>query len=283
MEPSTPDPAHGAAMRVLITDDHTVVRKGIRALLMTEPDIEVVGEAENGQQAVAEAVRLRPDVILMDIVMPKMDGIEAIRRISARQPETRILVLTSFATDEKVFPAIKAGALGYLLKDSEPDDLIQAIHQVYRHEPSLHPTIAKKVLQELPASPAPEGTAEPLTETEFEILRLAAMGQSNREVGQHLGVNEARVQGHINSVLRKLHLASRTQAVLYALQEGLASFEEAAPGYVSRLLDALPDTASETPDELEALRQIAADYEQVGQELALAGKNSGQLSARPVA
>jgi NarL family two-component system response regulator LiaR len=150
-------------IRVLVVDDHAVVRQGIRALLATETDIEVVGEAENGREAVAEAEGLQPDVILMDLVMPEMDGIEAIGRITARQLEARILVLTSFAADDKVFPAIKAGALGYLLKDSSPEDLVAAIHQVHQGESSLHPTIARKLLQELSQPPDKPPTLDPLT------------------------------------------------------------------------------------------------------------------------
>jgi NarL family two-component system response regulator LiaR len=216
-----------SAIRVLVADDHAIVRKGIRALLATEPDIEVVGEVENGQEAVAEADRLRPDVILMDLVMPEMDGIEAIRRITAHQSEARILVLTSFAADDKVFPAIKAGALGYLLKDSSPGELVQAIHQVYRGESSLHPTIARKLLQELSRPSERPPTPEPLTEREVEVLRLVARGQSNREIADQLVISEATVRTHVSNILGKLHLASRTQAALYALREGLASLDEA--------------------------------------------------------
>jgi NarL family two-component system response regulator LiaR len=142
------------SIRVLVVDDHAIVRKGIRALLATESDIEMVGEATNGKEAISQTENLQPDVILMDLVMPEVDGIEAIRHITARQPEARILVLTSFATNEKVFPAIKAGALSYLLKDSEPEVLLQAIRQAHRGESSLHPTIARNLLEEL--SPASE-------------------------------------------------------------------------------------------------------------------------------
>ncbi len=216
-----------SAIRVLVADDHAIVRKGIRALLATEPDIEVVGEAENGREAVTEAERLRPDVILMDLVMPEVDGIEAIRRITARQPEARILVLTSFAADDKVFPAIKAGALGYLLKDSGPEELVQAIHQVYRGESSLHPMIARKLLQELSRPSERPPTPEPLTEREVEVLRLVAQGRSNREIGNQLTISEGTVRTHVSNILGKLHLASRTQATLYALREGLASLEDA--------------------------------------------------------
>ena len=214
------------SIRVLVADDHAIVRKGIRALLATEPDIEVVGEAENGREAVTEAERLQPDVILMDLVMPEVDGIEAIRRITARQPEARILVLTSFAADDKVFPAIKAGALGYLLKDSGPEELVQAIHQVYRGESSLHPTIARKLLHELSRPSERPPTPEPLTEREVEVLRLVARGQSNQEIADQLVISEATVRTHMSNILGKLHLASRTQAALYALREGLASLDD---------------------------------------------------------
>ena len=149
-------------IRVLIADDHAILRKGIRALLGTEPDMEVVGETADGLETVAQARTLRPDVILMDLVMPKMDGIEATRRITAEQPGVRILVLTSFAADDKVFPAIKAGALGYILKDSGPAELVRAIHQVHQGQPSLEPAIALKVLHELSHPPQRPPTPDPL-------------------------------------------------------------------------------------------------------------------------
>ncbi len=212
-------------IRVLVADDHAIVRKGIRALLATEPGIEVVGEAENGQQAIEEAAHLHPDVILMDLVMPEVDGIEAIRRITAEQSRVRILVLTSFAVDDKVFPAIKAGALGYLLKDSSPEELVEAIHRVYRGESSLHPTIARKVLQELSRPTDHPMTPEPLTEREVDVLQLVARGRSNQEIADLLVISEATVRTHVSNILSKLHLASRTQAALYALRKGLASLE----------------------------------------------------------
>lgn len=213
-------------IRVLIADDHAIVRKGIRALLATEADIEVVGEAADGKEAVEKAERLHPDVILMDLVMPGMDGIEATRRITTRQPETRILVLTSFAEDEKVFPALKAGALGYLLKDAGPEELVRAIRQVYCGESSLHPAIARKVLQELSRPPERPPTPEPLTERELEVLRLIAKGKSNREIAEELVISEATVRTHVSNILGKLQLASRTQAALYALREGIAELSE---------------------------------------------------------
>jgi len=213
-------------IRVLIADDHAILRKGIRALLGTEPDIEVVGETADGLETVAQAKTLRPDVILMDLVMPKMDGIEATRQITAEQPGVRILVLTSFAADDKVFPAIKAGALGYILKDSGPAELVQAIHQVYQGQPSLEPSIALKMLQELSHPPQRPPTPDPLSEREMEVLRLLAQGKSNREIADQLVITELTVRTHVSNILGKLHLASRTQAALYALKEGLASLND---------------------------------------------------------
>ena len=218
-------------IRVLIADDHAVVRIGIRALLTTEKDILVVGEANDGLEALNQANALNPDVILMDLMMPRMDGIEATRRITEHQPKARILVLTSFAADDKVFPAIKAGALGYLLKDSGPEELVKAIHGVYRGEPSLEPSIARKVLLELTHPPQATPTTSPLTERELEVLRLVAQGMSNREIAEHLVVAEFTVRSHVSSILSKLHLASRTQAALFALKTGLASLEDVPRGH----------------------------------------------------
>jgi len=213
-------------IRLLIVDDQAIVRKGICALLAEVEGIAVVGEASNGQEAVAQALALNPDVTLMDLAMPEMDGLEAIRQITAGQAGARILVLTSFVSDDKVFPAIKAGALGYLLKDSEPADLIHAIKQVNRGEPSLHPSIAVKVLQELrrPAEKTPPPNA--LTAREVEVLRLVAKGMSNREIATQLTTTEATIKTHVSSILSKLHLANRVQAALYAISEGVALPED---------------------------------------------------------
>ena len=218
-------------IRILIADDHNIVRKGIKVLLATEKDMQVVGEAENGLEAVEKAAALEPDVILMDLVMPEMDGIEATRRITSDRPESRILVLTSFAADDKVFPAVKAGALGYLLKDSTPEQLLEAIRQVHRGEPSLEPSIARKVLQELshPGGSSGKQTVDPLTERELEVLRLIAQGMSNKEIASKIFVAEWTVRSHVSNILGKLHLASRTQAALYALRSGLASLEDVPP------------------------------------------------------
>lgn len=213
------------AIRVLIVDDHTIVRKGIRALLTEIAGIEVVGEAADGQEAVAQANSLRPDVILMDLAMPKMDGIEATRQIKTSQPESRILVMTSFATDDKVLPAIKAGALGYLLKESAPEDLVQAIHQIHRGEPSLHPTIARKVLQEITDPSDRPPTPDPLTKREAEVLLLVAQGLSNQDIARRLCISDPTVRSHVSNIMSKLHLATRIQAALYALREGLVSLD----------------------------------------------------------
>jgi len=215
-----------APIRILIADDHAILRKGIRALLGTEPDMEVVGEAANGLETVAQAKALHPDVILMDLVMPEMDGIEATRHIAAEVPGVRILVLTSFAADDKVFPAIKAGALGYILKDTGPLELVQAIHQVHLGQPSLEPGIALRVLHELSHPPSQRPlTPDPLTQRELEVLRLVAKGRSNKEIAEELVITELTVRTHVSNILGKLQLASRTQAALYALKEGLASLD----------------------------------------------------------
>jgi NarL family two-component system response regulator LiaR len=210
-------------IRVFLADDHPIVRRGIGDLLGTEADMVVVGEATNGRDAVTGVTRHKPDVVLMDLVMPVMDGIEAIRRIKAAEPEAKILVLTSFATDDKVFPAIKAGALGYLIKDTGPDELIAAIHSVYQGEPTLHSSIARKLLQELAQPGEQPATPDPLTQRELDVLKLIARGLSNQEIAAELVVSVATIYTHVSRILDKLHLASRTQAALYALREGLAS------------------------------------------------------------
>ncbi len=213
-------------IRVLVVDDHAIVREGLRWLLATEPGIDLVGEAVDGIEAVAKARDLHPDVILMDLVMPRKDGIAAITEIKAEAPEARILVLTSYAEDEKVFPAIKAGALGYLLKDTTPRALLKAIRQIHAGFPSMHPLIARKLLQELQRPPDLPPTGAPLTEREVAVLRLLARGLSNEEIAAQLVISERTARTHVSNILGKLHLANRTQAALYALREGLARLDE---------------------------------------------------------
>jgi two-component system, NarL family, response regulator LiaR len=212
-------------IRVLIADDHAVVREGLRGLITSEPGMEVVAEARDGLETVERVRAVRPDVILIDLVMPRMDGIQAIGAITAEFPGSRILVLTSFADDDKVFPAIKSGALGYLLKDSSPQELLDAIREVYHGESSLHPTIARKLIRELSNPPNLPPAEEPLTEREVEVLRLVAQGLSNEEIGVRLFISERTVRTHVSNILGKLHLANRTQAALYALREGLATLD----------------------------------------------------------
>jgi NarL family two-component system response regulator LiaR len=207
---------------VLIVDDHAVVRQGLRAFLDLQEEIEVVGEATNGLEAVEQAGQLLPDVVLMDLVMPQMDGIEATRRIRALSPSTRVIVLTSYSEDDKVFSSIKAGALGYLLKGVSLADLLKAIQSAYRGEAQLHPDIAKKLMDEFSGrvrQPIPEA----LTDRELEVLRLIARGQNNRQISGELVISEKTVKTHVSNILGKLHLADRTQAAIYALRKGLAS------------------------------------------------------------
>ena len=220
-------PLSESNIRVLIVDDHAIVRKGIRALLSEAGGFAVVGEANDGQMAMLLAQDTQPDVILMDLLMPGIDGIEATRQITNRQPNTRILVLTSFAADNKVFPAIKAGAVGYLLKDSSPDELVRAIRQVHRGETALHPIIARKLLQEIARPAERQPAPEALTERELTVLRLIAQGLSNQDIADRIMISEATVRAHVSHILGKLHLASRTQAALYAVKEGLTDADAA--------------------------------------------------------
>ena len=212
-------------IRILIVDDHAVVREGLRSFIQVKPDMEVVGEAADGIEAVEKALSLEPDVILLDIVMPRLDGVGTIEQLNQESCKARILVITSFTEDDQIFPAIKAGALGYLLKDSMPNELIQAIRDVYRGEPCLHPTIARKLMDELNRERDLPPTEEPLTERELEVLALIAQGCSNREIGEQLHLSERTVGKYTSNILDKLHLANRTQAALYALRKGIAKLD----------------------------------------------------------
>ena len=213
-------------IKVFLVDDHAIVRDGIRAVLNTEPDFEIIGEATNGREAVSKVLSYQPDITLMDLVMPEMDGIEAIHQIIQKLPHARILVLTSFATDDKVFPAIKAGAIGYLLKDSDSDDLIRAIHQVHQGESSLHPKIARKLLKEITnVSESPNhlgSSVDPLTEREVEVLQLIVSGMTNREIGDKLFISKNTVATHIWNIYEKIGAANRAEATAYAIRHGIA-------------------------------------------------------------
>jgi NarL family two-component system response regulator LiaR len=213
-------------IRVLVVDDHLIVRKGTRALFAEIDNIEIVGEASNGREAVELVATLQPDVVIMDLVMPVMDGVEAIRQISERFPQVRVLALTSFAVEDKVLPAIKAGALGYLLKDVSSEELINALYRVADGEPYLHPSVARKVLNELQRTNEPEPPVETLTQRETEVLVLVAQGLTNIEIAARLNVAEVTVRTHVSNILSKLQLANRVQATLYALREGLTSLGE---------------------------------------------------------
>ncbi len=214
-------------IRVLIADDHTVVRGGLSALLEDVEGIDVIGEAADGVEAVLKTRSLKPDVVLMDLMMPRKTGIEAIEEIKHENPGARILVLTSYSDDDKVFAAIKAGALGYLLKETSTQDLLQAIRDVYHGESSLHPAIARKLIRELNRPTTLPPSDEPLTDREAEVLILVAQGLSNQDIANKLVISERTVRTHVSNILSKLHLANRTQAALYALKEGLTSLDEA--------------------------------------------------------
>lgn len=217
-------------IRILIADDHQLIRAGIRALLETENEFEVIGEAADGVEVIAKARTLQPDVILLDLQMPRKTGIEAIEEIKRDNANARILVLTSFADDARIFMAMKVGALGYLLKESSTPDLFQAIRNVHSGEYSLHPAVARKLIQEM-RRPSPLLTFnEPLTEREAEVLLLVARGLSNQDVAVLLAIRERTVSTHVSNILNKLHLANRTQATLYALKQGLITLEQVRIG-----------------------------------------------------
>jgi len=210
-------------IKVLIVDDHQVVRQGLRTFLELHEDISVIGEAEDGQQAVEMVRQLGPDVVLMDLVMPHMDGISATQQVLALNSSTKVIALTSFSEDDKVFPAIQAGAASYLLKDVSPDDLVEAIRAVHHGEARLHPDIARKLMQQVSlmhnvpqSSPLVE-----LTGREQEVLRLVAKGRSNREIAQELFISEKTVKTHVSNLLGKLQLTQRTQLVIYAIKNKL--------------------------------------------------------------
>jgi len=217
MEDSMTDP-----ISVLIVDDHEIVRRGIRAYLETQADFSVVGEAASGEQAVELARNLVPDVVLMDLILPGMDGVESTRRIKSLSPRTQIVVLTSYHEDEHIFPALKAGATAYVLKDIRMERLAETLHKAVNGEVTLHPRVAARVLQNMRGEK--EGEPNPyteLTEREMEVLKLLANGLSNSRIAGQLYISENTVKGHISNILSKLHLADRTQAAAFAWREGI--------------------------------------------------------------
>lgn len=207
---------------VLLVDDHKVVRQGVRAFLQTQTDIEVVGEADSGGTAVALVAEHAPDVVLMDLVMPGMDGVTATRQVKAQSPRTQIIMLTSYHQDEHIFPAIRAGALSYLLKDIEPAALADAVRQAAAGEAVLHPRVAARVVQEVQGSRQDAANVfTELSDRELEVLRLIADGANNGRIAEQLVISEKTVKSHVSNILSKLHLADRTQAAVLAWREGV--------------------------------------------------------------
>jgi len=207
---------------VLLVDDHSMVRLGLRAYFGTLDDIEVVGEAATGAEAVALARQHAPDVVLMDLIMPGLDGVQATQQVKKASPRTQVIVLTSYHEDEHIFPAIRAGALSYVLKDIDPDDLAEAIRRAHAGEAVLHPRVAARMVQELHGMRAASvNPFSELTERELDVLRHVAAGQSNKEIAASLVISEKTVKSHISNILGKLHLADRTQAAVFAWQSGI--------------------------------------------------------------
>jgi NarL family two-component system response regulator LiaR len=207
---------------VLIADDHPVVRQGVRTVLEVQEGLELAGEASDGAEAVQLVQQSLPDVVLMDLVMPGVDGIEATRQIRDLSPSTKVIVLTSFDDDERVFPAIKAGAAGYLMKDVPPAELAEAVRRVHRGEALVAPSVAAKLMQEVAGR---KPAIADLTERELDVLRLVARGLSNKLIARELVISEKTVKTHVSNILAKLHLADRTQAALYAVRERLVELE----------------------------------------------------------
>ena len=212
-------------IRILIVDDHTVVRDGLNALLSAERGMQVVGVAGDGDAAIQLVGELRPDIILLDLVMPRVDGVEATLQIKRDHPEVKILVLTSFGEDHQVFAAIKAGANGYLMKDTSTDELIQAVRDTISGVPVMQPEIAQKLIREIQSQDGLQDVENELTEREIEILQHLAQGKSNQQIADDLFLSERTVRTHITNILSKLGLKNRTQAVLYALREGIAHMQ----------------------------------------------------------
>jgi NarL family two-component system response regulator LiaR len=212
-------------IKVLIVDDHQVVRQGLRTFLELQEDVVVTGEAGDGLEAVEMVRQHKPDVVLMDLVMPRLDGISAMRQVVALGLSTRVIALTSFTEDDQVFPAIQAGASGYLLKDVSPDDLVEAIRAAHRGEATLHPNITRKLMEKVARPGKSEAQVEDLTERELDVVRLVAQGLSNQAIARDLVISEKTVKSHISNILGKLHLDDRTQLAIYAIKKGLVTPE----------------------------------------------------------
>ena len=208
-------------IRLLIADDHAVVRQGLRTFLELQEGIEVVAEAADGEEAVVAAERTKPDVVLLDLVMPRLDGVAAIQRIREVSPASRVIVLTSFFDDGRLFPAVRAGAAGYLLKDVQPQELVRAIRTVHDGNALLAPEVAARVLEEVAGGGEPPPVPASLTAREREVLALIARGMSNKAIARELAVSEKTVKTHVSNILGKLGVTDRTQAALYAVREGL--------------------------------------------------------------
>jgi NarL family two-component system response regulator LiaR len=217
----------GEAITVMLVDDHALVRQGVRAFLETQGDISVVAEAGSGREAVALAAEHAPDVALVDLIMPEMDGVETTRRLAARSPRTSVVVLTSYHDDEHVFPAIRAGALSYVLKEIGPDELADVVRRAAKGEAVLHPRVAARVVRELSGARRDEPNAfRELSDRELEVLKLIADGLSNADISKRLFISEKTTKSHVSNILGKLHLADRTQAAVYAWREGVVRREQ---------------------------------------------------------
>ena len=211
---------------ILIVDDHTIVRQGVRAFLEAQPDLAIAGEAESGEQAVQLAQELIPDVVLMDLLLPGIDGVEATRQIKRVSPRSQVIVLTSYYEDEHVFPALRAGAISYTLKDIRPAELAEIVRKAAQGESVLHPRVASRLIQEVrQAKRAVPAVFADLTERELEVLRMIAEGHSNASIAEQLVLSEKTVKGHVSNILSKLHMDDRTQAAVFAWQQGLMGKE----------------------------------------------------------
>jgi two-component system, NarL family, response regulator LiaR len=218
---TSPETSETKTIKVMIVDDHALVREGVKMYLSFDKSLEVIGEAANGQEAIEEVARLSPDIVLMDLIMPVLDGVSAIRHLKAMHPDLEIIALTSVLEDEKVISAVQAGATGYLLKDSKPQELIEAIHAAHCGEVRLHPEAAKRLIKQVKTPTMRES----LTPRETDILRLIGRGFSNKKISKDLDLSEYTIKAHVSSLLSKLGLGSRTQAALFALKEGLVGLE----------------------------------------------------------